>query len=515
MPQLKVKDQWRVIVNDDGRNNFGGATTADMLRRRVDFLCESGVDVLAWCTCYPDLCWYPSRVGEWFADPDRPIHHVSGLEWSIAHSLRVLVESGNDPVDVLAQRCHERGMPMLGSCRMNDIHHTHAYRHVSQTARFVLDQPQWCIRDGDGTIIGGMDYAVPQVREHRMAIMREQLERYDLDGLELDFMRVAPFFQLGRERAGAPIMTQFVRDVRLLLDEIAAGKGRDRMILGARVETTLDQCHAVGTDVGQWLDEDWLDYLCPSTEHGPDVNIPAEQFVAAAEGADCGVFPTAQSNTIAQYDRDAIFTIEKYRGAANNYFACGAQGVSTFNFMMGTADTWHTRRHAGSWAMTREVHEPEQLARRERRYYYDRYSHQPSSDRLLQIDRTTDVGKRKAMPFRVFEDFADSSWQRILRFKPNDLTVADRIEYDINGQPITDLLRSDFVFEMCDPPNSARYCVDLAATAVRRGDNELGVTLLEANPELRQWTADHLGYAETLHIMPICFTEVEIVVTKK
>ena len=57
--------------------------------------------------------------------------------------------------------------------------------------------------------------------------------------------------------------------------------------------------------------------------------------------------------------------------------------------------------------------------------------------------------------------------------------------------------------------------MDLADTAVRYGDNELGATLLEGNPELQPWTPDYLGYPETLEVLPIRFTEIEIVVKKK
>jgi len=46
-PTRKPTSQWRVIMNDDGWNQFGGNTTADMLRQRVDFIAKSGVDVLA------------------------------------------------------------------------------------------------------------------------------------------------------------------------------------------------------------------------------------------------------------------------------------------------------------------------------------------------------------------------------------------------------------------------------------------------------------------------------------
>jgi len=509
---LRPADEWRVIHNDDAGNNFGGLTTAEVMRERIDFLAEAGVDVLTWCTCSPDRCNYPTEVGDWSGSSDRTAKTVSGADWNRAHNMRRLVEEGNDPIDVMAKRCHEHGMPFLGSVRMNDIHHLYGYRHARCVSRFVLEHPEWCIRDASGKMVGGMDYAVAEVREHRLAIVKEQLEKYNMDGLELDFMRMAPFLQPGREAAGAPIMTEYVRRVRKTLDGTARKKGRNRPILGVRVPTTLQECQDVGIELATWTAEGLLDFACPSHFSKPDFNTPVEDFVRIAKGTACRIFPTIQSNVAAQYDREVVMSLPKYRGLANNAFRFGADGISTFNFMIGTIGTWHVKRHQGKWDILREAHDPEALDKKERRYFYD---HEISPDRLLTIDRTKDVGKRKAIPFRVAEDFSDRSWRRWMRFKPNDLSVADKIEIDVNGVSVTDRLQSDFLFLMCDPPNSARLCFDLEDTAVRYGDNELGVTLIEANPHIEEWTPDYLGYAETLHVAPIFFTEIEIVVKEK
>lgn len=179
--------------------------------------------------------------------------------------------------------------------------------------------------------------------------------------------------------------------------------------------------------------------------------------------------------------------------------------------MIGGIGTWHIERHKGKWDMLREMHDPEKLTRMERRYVYDAGI---SAERLLRIDRGKDVGQRKAVPFRVAEDFSDTTWQRTLRFKPNDLSVVDKIRFDINGKSVTDRLQSDFLFLMSDPPNSGRYCLDLPDTAAKYGDNEMGATMLESNPDLQVWNPEYLGYAELLKINPITFTEIEIVVEK-
>ena len=159
--------------------------------------------------------------------------------------------------------------------------------------------------------------------------------------------------------------------------------------------------------------------------------------------------------------------------------------------------------------MIKEMHDMKSLKERDRSYVYD-----ISSSREITLERVKEIVQRKTVAFRVAEEISDDSWKRMLRFKPGDLSVADRLRFDINGTDITDRLQGDFVFEMSDPPNSARYEINLAGSPVRFGDNEFGVTLLRANRDLQSWTPNYMGYDQTLDVNPIRFTELEIVVTR-
>ena len=324
---------------------------------------------------------------------------------------------------------------------MNDTHYTQGYSSAHAVTEFTLEHPDWCIRNAAGNIIGGMNYAIPEVREHRLAIMREQVEEYDLDGLELDFLRHAPFFDRERARENAPLMTRFVGKIRNVINEVARQKNRTRPILGARVPVTLEMCAAEGLALECWLDEGLLDYICPSDHGRADFNIPAEDFVQIVAGSDCRILPTVHQAVLAQYDKERVMTLEKYRGFANNMFQFGADGISTFNFMMGDIGTQHIERHVGAWTMIKEMHDMKSLKERNRSYVYD-----ISSSREITLERVKKIGQRKTVAFRVAEENSDDSWKRMLRFKPGDLSVADRLRFDINGTDITERLQGDLVF---------------------------------------------------------------------
>ena len=55
-----------------------------------------------------------------------------------------------------------------------------------------------------------LDYGVPEVREHILRVVREPAERYDIDGLDLDFMRWPVYFKSDEVKANTPLVTDFI-----------------------------------------------------------------------------------------------------------------------------------------------------------------------------------------------------------------------------------------------------------------------------------------------------------------
>lgn len=188
---------WRVFLDDDGSNQLHGAVwplTREELEFRTDILVDDGIDAFAWCTFLPDLCHYDTKVGECLTSPQRLTTSDSPRRWSAADNLRRLIESGDEPLKVLVERCHIPGIAFAATIRMNDAHGgSYEFAHVS--SKFFLEHREWLIRDERGTPTVGMDYPIPEVRAHLSAILREQAENYEIEGLEVDFMRWPPFSQ--------------------------------------------------------------------------------------------------------------------------------------------------------------------------------------------------------------------------------------------------------------------------------------------------------------------------------
>ena len=71
------------------------------------------------------------------------------------------------------------------------------------------------------------DYGRAETRRHILAVLAEMLDNYELDGLELDFMRHPIYFRRDQHTKNAPLITDLVRKVRAKVDLLAKKTGRE------------------------------------------------------------------------------------------------------------------------------------------------------------------------------------------------------------------------------------------------------------------------------------------------
>ena len=93
-----------------------------------------------------------------------------------------------------------------------------------------------------------------------MALIVETLDRYDIDGLELDFMREPYLFSANKEAEGAPILTEWIRQVRKKVDAAAAKRGHP-ISLGVRAPSRPETASKMGIEAVDWAKEGLIDVL--------------------------------------------------------------------------------------------------------------------------------------------------------------------------------------------------------------------------------------------------------------
>ena len=192
---------------------------------------------------------------------------------------------------------------------------------------------------------------------------------FDVDGIELCF-RDHRYFPPGRGADSQPLMTELVRRVRRMLKGLEPSRGR-KLLLGARVYQTLEECHSQGLDVPTWISEGLLDYVAPADVMHADFNAPYEQFARLARQGDCLVYPGVLPWSSVRMRRrlaEKPLTPEQLRALAQNFYGAGADGVSFYNHFVPL--NW-----APSYPMMLfgldELGDPERVAAGSRHYLFE------------------------------------------------------------------------------------------------------------------------------------------------
>ncbi len=267
---------------------FGGRPlTVEDVNAAVDMVAGTQVTTYMMCTG-SSAVYYPSKYSNMLGDDrggtlkacyDSATYNLWRRYWD---NEKRLEDEGTDMVSASLARARERGLETFITLRMNDLHFADTLSACKMAMEeFWLQNPQFWTNDPSigYNSAGALDYAHPQVREHKLALIREQLERFGplIDGVDLDFMRFFVYFRADEARANSQIMTQFLCQVRSLVDSCAASLGRP-LLLSARVAPTLSYNMDKGLDVAEWVRRGLLDFVSIGTHWRGDPSLPVGQF---------------------------------------------------------------------------------------------------------------------------------------------------------------------------------------------------------------------------------------------
>ena len=215
------------------------------------------------------------------------------------------------------------------------------------------------------------------MRDYRLDYIRKNAARHDFDGYELDFSRFAWFFPLGRERACAHLMTDFVRRVRAVLDDIGNKRARPYTLVVHLPDSPLASLD-LGLDVKAWFDEGLVDVIVAGMGYLV-YNFNLAEWKDLARPFGVPVYPSLNA---------AIFTkkylqlpdgpkpLESMRGACAYWWQEGAEGICLFNLFTLQDPYLGGFSREYTFVPLRELGEPACLAGSDKVYGI-----QPSSDR--------------------------------------------------------------------------------------------------------------------------------------
>jgi len=318
-----VNRRRRVIMNFD--TNFGAPSIAkklagidiqDLVTGFFSMIDEPGVqiDSVGWCWLDGNFANYPSQV--------LPVWQLPGLKkwW----------EEGIDPVRIFDQETKKRGIESFWSYRVNGTDMT----LITPLSKPLLkdEHPEWLLHSWEALGNPGYwNFAIPEVRDYKVRILREIADNYDFDGIEIDFARIPICLPLGHQWENRRHLTQFMRDVRLMMLEVEQKRGRP-FLLAARVPENLVGCHFDGMDVETWARDRLVDIFVLGNR-SLDVDIGAFRQITVGTGIK--LYPCHDVHHASDgYEQPPI---EILRGIFTNWWQQGADGIQTFNFTNWTA----------------------------------------------------------------------------------------------------------------------------------------------------------------------------------
>lgn len=333
--------KWRIVYNNDGSPHVflhPFPMTYEQLISHVDPLAGL-IDVFVYQMFSGNVFLHDTRVGEFYTGPytrKGEFGMPAGVgPFDVTKNARRLIDQGLDPMRVLCERARQKGIKFLAGLRMNDVHDLWL---KEWTCRAKKEHPEWLIgkegKDPEPSTAEwnsfsqdprpmAWNFAEPAVIKMRLDLLQETIEKYDLDGLELDFNRYPLLFPPGDEAQHAHLLTELMDNVRRMLDEKGKRAGRP-LELGVIIPYSPAICEETGIRIHDWIAQGLLNYIAPREIDLFLTETPFEEWRQLLRGTETQLLASAFEN--------AKLADDIYYALASRGRQAGADGMHLFNF---------------------------------------------------------------------------------------------------------------------------------------------------------------------------------------
>jgi hypothetical protein len=398
-----------------------------MLQWPVDEVLGSGVDLLVLGLGYGDVYFHQSKVGRVIGQDKQVWENY--IDWRIMRMVEAAAEQGTDQLREVIKRGKQMGMKVFPSLKLQDP----AAPGGERCGRLKWDLgAEVCIGE-EGRNQWSYDFADERVQQDKLAMLREVLEDYQADGIELDFLFGNQYYKATEDNA-VDLMTGFMVAVRRLAQEIGAAQQRQIPIM-ARVELEREANLKMGLDIEAWFQEGVVDYIVgqdPCVLSATDVQ--AEWLPQAANAAGGAAYYRPPRRV---YDeRTGLPSIEMYRALGQTLAWQGYAGMYHGYLPWPFSEREHQ--------ILRELGYPEVYGRYDKRYNLQPREGQldePSSTPGRQLPLVLKEGQRQTLTVWVADDLeaakADGEMRSpILTIRLAFFCIEDDIVFRFNGREL-------------------------------------------------------------------------------
>lgn len=508
----------KAFFYDDGRHaaglyQFAPPLTAADVTYTVDQLVASGIDTLFY-SAGPEggVVQYDSRVAaKWGDNVDVWSHEIF---YRASRTLHQLIADGIDPMKALCDRSHEKGILFLptvcvciqGGDRKEDL-------GLGRKSNFAYDHPQYQVgldtdpRANEPARFFGparFSFLHEEVRQERFRICEELLTRYETDGIELDLSidnDFGPLCKYGEVGLLAPVLTQWIADLRAVARKAEQSQGRRKRIYVRIPAVAEDGWSLIGFDVPGWVSKRLVDgFVCLTTYRNMvDQDMDLAPVVRLTRGTGCRVLAGFDGNLGRQMESSP--TAEMIWAAATNAYDRGADGFGLCEGMWApngwpwTAqdrDTLRLLGHPDLLATANKVYRARSRARGSAVAEGIFRTRGPVLPRELKQGESLDVPLRIASHLDGLQATARVAAVRLrVRFANLEPSLND-VRVEFNGRALPDAMarKIDLHFHVIKPGpiNPYGYIYEYLLTPElypKAGDNVVKVTLAKRDPKLR------------------------------
>jgi hypothetical protein len=241
--------------------------------------------------------------------------------------------TGVDYPERMLSAARANGMRGWISIRMNDAHYPDLPLHPYHST-FWREHPEWKLANAS------LDYFQPEVRKHYVALIKEVCERYDMHGLELDFMRHGQYFRPENAYDGIALMTELVQEARRVTKAAALKRGYP-VKLAVRVPSRPWIAAQRGLDAVEWSRRGLVDLIVASPWWASSQSdVPVEAWRGLVRGLGVEVAVALEDGISSGASKRRTQNVEEARGLTLAMLHRGADSGYLFNWFTGPLHEW-------------------------------------------------------------------------------------------------------------------------------------------------------------------------------
>ncbi len=342
----------RIIFNEDPNHfifrraaaGYKEITEADV----IDFIRQyEGSEISDFMICVnASITWYDSQktkniitqYKEWLSGGKTSSDETDMVVKSIHLLADFYDKFGKVPQDYWISELRKIGIRPWTSIRMNDIHETDREDSIlfSDFYRKNRTKNRAAHRGAIGYYEYALDYMQKEVRDYYLTVIEEALERFDTDGLELDFMREIYSIGIGREYEGIAVINDFMRNVYEMVKNMEKKRGH-AIKIAVRLPDSPEKALRLGFDVFDWVENGYVDLIVPTSRWSTsDHDMPIDVWKKIFKNKPVTIAAGMEILMDAYNRRGRKYLFNTYETAVANscaYLFSGADAIYLFNYM--------------------------------------------------------------------------------------------------------------------------------------------------------------------------------------